>query len=67
MIRYYTREAGVRNLERDIAKFAEKSLKIFYQKKTKKITVTARNIEKYLGVKKFRYGLAEEVDQVSDK
>ncbi len=65
VIRHYTREAGVRNLERDIASVCRKVVKeILSNKKTKKITVTVSNIEKYLGVKKFRYGLAEEFDQI---
>jgi ATP-dependent Lon protease len=65
IIRHYTREAGVRNLERDIASVCRKVVKdILSSKKPKKMTVTLNNIEKYLGVKKFRYGLAEEFDQV---
>ncbi|MCW8407792.1 endopeptidase La [Legionella sp. PATHC035] len=65
VIRHYTREAGVRNLERDIASICRKVVKeILSNKKVKKMTVTTSNIEKYLGVKKFRYGLAEEFDQV---
>lgn len=65
IIRHYTREAGVRNLERDIASVCRKVVKeILSSKKPKKLTVTLSNIEKYLGVKKFRYGLAEEFDQV---
>lgn len=65
IIRHYTREAGVRNLERDIAGICRKVVKdILSSKKTKKVTVSKTNIEKYLGVKKFRYGLAEEFDQV---
>lgn len=65
IIRHYTREAGVRNLERDIASVCRKVVKeILSNKKVKKLTVTLSNIEKYLGVKKFRYGLAEEFDQV---
>ncbi len=65
IIRHYTREAGVRNLERDIASVCRKVVKeILSNKKVKKMTVTTSNIEKYLGVKKFRYGLAEEFDQV---
>lgn len=65
IIRYYTREAGVRNLERDIANVCRKVVKeILLSKKIKKSTVTVSNLEKYLGVKKFRYGLAEEFDQV---
>lgn len=65
IIRYYTREAGVRNLERDIANICRKVVKeIITSKKVKKINVTVSNLEKYLGVKKFLYGLAEEYDQV---
>jgi ATP-dependent Lon protease len=65
IIRHYTREAGVRNLERDIAHICRKVVKdILTSKRVKKVTVTRTNIEKYLGVKKFRYGLAESYDQV---
>jgi len=65
VVRYYTREAGVRNLEREISKICRKVVKgILLEKTTKKVTVSSRNIEKYLGVKRFRYGLAEEHDQV---
>ena len=65
IIRHYTREAGVRNLERDIAHVCRKVVKdILTSKRVKKVTVTRTNIEKYLGVKKFRYGLAESFDQV---
>ncbi|MFJ1267980.1 endopeptidase La [Legionella lytica] len=66
IIRHYTREAGVRNLERDIASVCRKVVKeiLSNKKKTKRLTVTVSNIEKYLGVKKYRYGLAEEFDQI---
>lgn len=65
IIRHYTREAGVRSLERDIANVCRKVVKeILMDKKIKKMNITLSNIEKYLGVKKFRYGLAEEFDQV---
>ena len=65
IIRHYTREAGVRNLERDIAHICRKVVKdILTSKRVKKVTVTRNNIEKYLGVKKFRYGSAENYDQV---
>ncbi|MCX7117765.1 MAG: hypothetical protein NTW94_07690 [Legionellales bacterium] len=65
IVRHYTREAGVRNLERDIAHICRKVVKdIVTSKRVKKITVTRTNIEKYLGVKKFRYGLAENYDQI---
>jgi len=65
IIRHYTREAGVRNLDRDIAHICRKVVKdILTTKSLKKINVSRSNIEKYLGVKKFRYGLAESYDQV---
>ena len=64
IIRYYTREAGVRNLERELAKIARKAVKEILLSKEKKVTVAAANLDKYLGVKKFRYGEAEEEDHV---
>jgi ATP-dependent Lon protease len=65
IIRYYTREAGVRNLEREISKICRKVVKELVMKQhDQKVTVTPRNIDKYLGVKRFRYGRAEERDQV---
>ncbi|MDX1696972.1 MAG: endopeptidase La, partial [Thiohalobacterales bacterium] len=65
VIRHYTREAGVRNLEREISKICRKVVKeLLLHEKDKKVSVTPRNIEKYLGVKRFRYGRAEENDQV---
>lgn len=65
IIRYYTREAGVRSIEREIAKIARKVVKeILLDKKVKKVAVTSRNIEKYLGVKRFRYGSVEQENQV---
>jgi ATP-dependent Lon protease len=65
IIRYYTREAGVRNLEREISKVCRKVVKeILLDSKLKKVTVTPKNIEKYLGVQRFRYGRAEDYDQV---
>jgi ATP-dependent Lon protease len=65
VVRYYTREAGVRNLEREISKICRKVVKeLVLHKKGKKISVTPRNLEKYLGVRRFRYGRAEENDQV---
>lgn len=68
IIQYYTREAGVRNLERETAHICRKVVKTIQSqtktKKPKKLTISAGNIEKYLGVKKFRYGLAEEFDQI---
>ena len=64
IVRYYTREAGVRNLEREIAKLARKSIKNILVKKIKSVHITRRNIEKYLGVKMFRFGEVEEKDFV---
>jgi ATP-dependent Lon protease len=64
MIRYYTREAGVRNLEREIANLARKSVKELVTKKTKKVTITRKNLEKYAGVRKFRFGETEAEDMV---
>jgi ATP-dependent Lon protease len=68
VIRHYTREAGVRNLERDLAKICRKVVKEIYfdQKKgkIKRAVISSRNIEKYLGVKKFRFGSAEEQNQI---
>ncbi len=65
LIRRYTREAGVRSLEREIAKLARKAVKEILTSSTKKIVkVTAENIESYLGVPKFRYGEAEFEDLV---
>lgn len=64
IIRVYTREAGVRNLEREIGKVARKAVTKIVKNEETEITVTADNIDDYLGVKKFRYGLAEKEDQV---
>jgi ATP-dependent Lon protease len=64
LIRYYTREAGVRNLEREIANLARKSLKEIVSGKAKSVHVTRRNLEKYAGVKRFRYGEVEPEDLV---
>ncbi|WP_170751009.1 endopeptidase La [Ruegeria lacuscaerulensis] len=64
IIRTYTREAGVRNLEREIAKVARKSLTKIIKKEAESVTVTPDNLDDFLGVPKFRYGLAEQDDQV---
>ncbi len=67
IIRYYTREAGVRSLEREIAALARKSVRRILVAKgvaTKKIAITAKNIDKFLGVKKFSFGQAEKEDLV---
>jgi ATP-dependent Lon protease len=64
IIRYYTREAGVRNLEREIAKITRKVVKEIMMSKKDKVTVTGKNLGSYLGVRKFTYGEAELNDQV---
>ncbi len=65
IVRYYTREAGVRNLEREVAKICRKVVKELLLENTgTKVTLSPRNLEKYLGVKRFRYGRAEEHDQI---
>jgi ATP-dependent Lon protease len=65
IIRYYTREAGVRSLEREIAKTCRKVVtEIARKPSVKSITVTSYNLEKYLGVRRYRYGLVEQHDQV---
>ena len=65
IIQRYTREAGVRNLEREISKICRKSVKAMLLKPSiKKLTISAKNIEKYLGVKRFRFGSADAKDQV---
>lgn len=66
IIRYYTREAGVRNLERELATIARKAIKDILLQKDKcvKIEVTPANLEKYLGVKRFSYGEAEKQDHI---
>ncbi len=65
IIRYYSREAGVRNLEREISKICRKVVKsIVLGKGDQKVVVTPENIDDYLGVRKFRYGLADEKDQI---
>ena len=68
VVRYYTREAGVRSLEREISKICRKVVKHILlqdkEKAAKKISVTPRNLEKYLAVKRFRFGEAELNDQV---
>ena len=66
IIRYYTREAGVRNLERSLSTIARKSVKeiLLSKEQCLKIDVTSENLEKYLGVRKFRFGEAEDHDLV---
>lgn len=65
MIRHYTREAGVRNLEREVSKIARKVVKqLLLNPKQQAVSVDADNLDQYLGVQKFRYGRAEEKNQV---
>jgi ATP-dependent Lon protease len=64
LVRYYTREAGVRSLEREIANVARKAVKEIVTKKTKKVVITAKNLDKYAGVRRFRYGETEAEDMV---
>jgi ATP-dependent Lon protease len=65
IVRYYTREAGVRSLEREIAKICRKVVKeLLLKKGGKKISVTTRNLDKYLGVQRFTFGVAEQHNQV---
>jgi ATP-dependent Lon protease len=64
ILRHYTREAGVRTLERELAKVARKSLRQILEKKVESVTLTAENIGEYLGVTRYRYGVGETEDQV---
>ena len=66
IIRYYTREAGVRNLERELSAIARKSVKeiLLSEEKCIKIEVTDKNLEKYLGIKKYHFGQAEDTDHI---
>jgi len=64
LIRYYTREAGVRNLERELANLCRKAIKEILMKGKEKITITPRSLEKYAGIKKFRFGEIEEQNRI---
>ena len=64
LIRYYTREAGVRTLERELAKLARKSLRQILEKKAESVTVTADNLKDFAGVRKYRFGMSEAEDQI---
>jgi ATP-dependent Lon protease len=64
MVQVYTREAGVRNMERELAKIARKAVTMIVKKEATVIAVNADNLSDFLGVKKYRFGLAEEEDQV---
>src|SRR5476651_326775 len=66
IVRYYTREAGVRNLEREIAKICRKSVKqlLLNKKEEKSVSVLPKNLDKFLGVRRFRYGKAEDMNRI---
>ncbi|MBL8628061.1 MAG: endopeptidase La [Rhodospirillaceae bacterium] len=64
LIRYYTREAGVRSLERELANIVRKATKEIILKKLKRIAVTRKTLKKYAGIQKYRYGVAEGEDMV---
>jgi ATP-dependent Lon protease len=64
LIRYYTREAGVRTLEREIAKLARKSLRQILEGKASSVTVTSENLGDFAGVRKFRHGMSDDEHQV---
>ncbi len=64
LIRTYTREAGVRNLERELANLARKAVKEIVTKKSKKVVINLKNLEKYAGIRRFRYGETESEDMV---
>ncbi len=64
LVRYYTREAGVRNLEREVGGLARKAVREIVSKKAKKVQITGENLDTYAGVRKFRYGEAEAEDMV---
>ena len=64
LIRFYTREAGVRTLEREIARLARKSLRQILEGKATTVTVTPDNLHEFAGVRKFRHGVSEEENQV---
>ncbi|MXO58552.1 endopeptidase La [Altererythrobacter salegens] len=64
LIRYYTREAGVRTLEREIARLARKSLRKILEGEAKSVTITPENLGEFAGVRKFKHGVSEEEAQV---
>jgi len=64
LVRFYTREAGVRTLEREIARLARKSLRAILEKKAEAVTITPENLGDYAGVRKFRHGMGDEEAQV---
>ncbi|WP_294393296.1 endopeptidase La [uncultured Sphingomonas sp.] len=64
LVRYYTREAGVRTLEREIAKLARKALRRILEGKAEQVEVTPENLDEFAGVRKHRFGVSEEEDQI---
>jgi ATP-dependent Lon protease len=64
LIRYYTREAGVRTLEREIAKLARKALRRILEGKAENIAITPENLAEFLGVRKYRHGIGEDENQI---
>jgi ATP-dependent Lon protease len=64
LIRHYTREAGVRTLEREIAKVARKALRRILEGKTERVELTPENVADFAGVRRFRHGVGEEEDQI---
>src|SRR3546814_4389590 len=64
LIQFYTREAGVRTLEREIAKLARKALRKILEGKAESVTITPDNLGEFAGVRKYRYGLSEEENQI---
>ena len=64
VLRYYTREAGVRTLERELAKVARKALRQILEGKIESVTVTEANLQDFLGVRRYRFGVSEEEDQI---
>lgn len=64
LIRYYTRESGVRSLEREMARLARKAVRDIEMKKTTSVTVNGDNLDKFAGVRKFRFGMADREDQI---
>ncbi|HET8611162.1 MAG TPA: S16 family serine protease, partial [Sphingomonas sp.] len=64
LLRYYTREAGVRTLEREIARLARKALRRILEGKAETVTIDEDNLAEFAGVRKFRYGVSEEEDQI---
>jgi ATP-dependent Lon protease len=64
ILRHYTREAGVRTLERELAKVARKSLRQILENKVEKVELTDDNVADFLGVRRYRYGVGEDEDQI---